>query len=215
MKHKVHDESRDKLYHSRFRYAVRCYVPNAAFLRSLDHRVIDLIIQRRNTRPRRGFLAMHINESEAQSIHAMCDLMLTWTDDWHKICYPNHLYIYTNSESIIDSITSSALVEHTWIAQAVVDRPQDVVQMLWPTYQYRAYFRECMLAKEQFALFKNFIAGRQDQIKLSRTFGRRLRDQNCYVYRHYHMDFNDSHLPFLLSMVCPDLIRQTVPIIAK
>ncbi len=211
----VYPESRSKLYHDRFRYAVRCYVPNAPLLRSLDHDTIVQTIQRRNSRPRRGFFPLPVKEAEAQTIHELCDLILTWTDEWQKTCYMDHLYVYTNSEQIINSIVDSGLVVHAWIGEAVVDRVRNAVVLRTPVYQLRTYFRERMLYSDQFDLFRNFVQTRGDEVKLNRTFAQRLSEQNCYVHRHYFMDHNDHHLPLLLQLVCPNLVRQTIPIIAK
>lgn len=215
MTYKVSQESRDRLYHNRFRYAVRCYVPDASILRQLDHAAIDKIIQWRNTRPRRGFFPLLVRETEIQLLHSLCDLMLQFDEPWHKTCYMDHLYLYTNSLRPIDMLERSGLVPHFWVSEAVVDKTPNTVRMCFPRFTHRSYFRSRMLDQEQFALLRDFVQARPQQLQLSKTFRQRLRDTSCFVHYHYHMDHNDPHIPFLLEMVCPGLIRSTMPIVAK
>ncbi len=128
----------------------------------------------------------------------------------------DQLYVYTNDLDIIDDLRQLDGVRLSWVRQAQVDRPRDVVLLRTVNHSRRSYLRERWLSQEQVAHLRNFLE-HQTEIRVSPGMTKWLLREKpdargMYVPGGWFIDHNDSGEIFLLEMCVPRLVRKTVDI---
>lgn len=208
-------ESRNRLYHNRYEYGVCLYVPYAGFLRQLDHDVLDDLISYRNNRQGRWSLPM-VTSEQSEKLHQLCDALCEATESIKKICYSNHLYLYSNDLSFLIRMRDHPSVIHLWSGRAVVDQPSGVIIKKNSPYKFRTFFYERYLSTQELSTLTGFLDSRRDRYRASPTVSSMvLNGQRRYLRNYYFIDHRDHNDLLLLNLAMPDLIRKTIPIVTK
>ena len=126
------------------------------------------------------------------------------------------MYIYSNDTAILEKLANLPYVTFNSAVRSVIDRPRDVILISNPKFKYRSYFREKVLDENQRDQLLNFFESRKEVYKVTNTLRNTLnRYRVHWLPRHLFVDHNDPKDVTMFSLVCPGLIRKTVPIMAK
>lgn len=212
---KFNPEFRNSLYFGHYRFGIRCYVPDANLLRCLDHDMIDEVISYRNSKAVTKWQKYHITESQAKNIHDLCDALLNTGVEYKKICHPDHLNLYSDDDSFLHGIAAHPGVLHCWAGEAQVTYPKGAVCHDKPTHGLRAYLKEGIVDDNKIQNLKNFFATYKERYRVSPAFAKVLRHSRRYIRSYYFIDILDQNDLLLLSLVSPELLRKTMPIVAK
>lgn len=211
----INQQSRCRLYYDRYRYGICLYVPHAGLLRQLDHDMIDEVIDYRNQRNGRWDL-YKITSNQGENLHQLCDVLLSAPESMKKICYSNHVYLYSNDLNFLESISAHSAVVHLWTGEAIVDQPSGVIVKKNSVFRFRTFFCERYLSQQDMAALTNFLQQRTDRYCASPTVRNLvLAGRRRYLRSYYFVDHRDQNDLLLLSLAIPDLIRKTVPIQTK
>lgn len=142
----------------------------------------------------------------------LCDSILSITKPFKRIVYSDWQYFYTNDKDIFDNLSSMPGVQHVHYADAVVNKPRDVVILANSQYQWRTYFRDRTFSREQSQLLANFITQRPQQFRITANWRERLSRSWFYIYGGFFVDHHNQHDSLLLNMVLPGCVRKTLPI---
>lgn len=151
-----------------------------------------------------------------QCVLAMLDRLRMYQQHIKVQVSHDQLYVYSNDLAIIDDLRQLDGVQLSWVKQAQVDRPRDVVLLRTVNHSRRSYLRERWLPPEQVVHLRNFLE-HQTEIRISPGMTKWLmRDKSdargMYVPSGWFIDHNDSGEIFLLEMCVPRLVRKTVDI---
>lgn len=210
-------ESRDRLYFDKYEYSFRAYLLEANLLRSWNHDEIERRAMLRKNSQSVWHRRWSASLQDLENLHNMCDKISSWTKDHKKVIYSHHLYLYSNDLVFLNELSQIPYLKWQEIAQAKIDRPRDAVILPNPKHKFRTYFRDRWLSQEQSFALKNFLLSRRDIFHFTATFAdslSRFRNQ-FHLGQHNFVDHDSEHELLLLNMVCPELIRKTLPIKAK
>lgn len=211
------EESRDRLYFDKYLYSFRAYLLEANLLRSWDHVEIDRRIDIRKNRQSAWHRSWTASQQDLENLHQICDKILSWGADHKKVLYYNHLYLYSNDIEFMNALSQIPFLRWTEIAEAKVNRPRGVVMLNDPKHKLRTYFRDRWLSEEQSSEFKNFLLSRRNIFHFTEIFADNLsRFRNrLHLGQHNFVDHDSAQELLMLDIVCPGLIRKTLPIKAK
>jgi len=209
-------ESRSRLYFDQYLYGIRCYVPDALFLRQLDHNYIDELTLYRNTRAVSPWNRERISEAQVERLHQLCDLLQSSIRPFKKICHVDHLYLYSNDMAFLATVAVHPAVCYRWAGWAQVDQPAGVVLKKDSPFGFRTFFRERYLDSCEFQALTNFLEPRLSRYWPSPAMRRQIfGSHRRYVRSYYFVDHYDQGDLLLLNLAVPDLIRKTMPIQTK
>jgi hypothetical protein len=108
------------------------------------------------------------------------------------------------------------------IREAKLDQIPDTVTLIHPKRQYRTYFHSIAINDYQKFTITNWIVAQGDEIipspSVKSFFGLTTRSgpwSSRYTAQHYYIDHNSLQYETLLQLVCPGLVRKTLPIVKK
>jgi hypothetical protein len=209
-------QSRSSLYYDQYLYGIRCNIKDVSLLRELDHDLINDIVEYRNNRVTPPWNRSVISTEQVQYLHEICQLLNNTEEQFKKICYTNHLYIYANSVDLLSSIVNHPAVRHCQAHRVVLDRPTGVVVKQNSPYHHRTFFRERWLELNEISVLYNFLESRLDRYWPSPSMRREIMEhQRRYIRSYYFVDHHDLNDLLMLNLAVPDLIRKTMPIKAK
>jgi hypothetical protein len=130
----------------------------------------------------------------------------TFSGDWG--------YIYSNNKKLLQSISDQHYVCGYYIKEAVINRPKDTIRLQSSPYQYRSFLKEQLWTPADKACILAYLENQPD-IKISRGLTHWLKyDTRWFWTRRYHyFDHNDVKIELMLQLICPGIVRTTMPII--
>ena len=149
--------------------------------------------------------------SNAQDMHHH---LMNFGADHKQIIHSHSVHVYANNPAALQRLVKSG-DGYVWGAQfqqAQITRTPGVVQLKESKYQYRTYFKERYQDTEP---LRKFLKNRTDCFGYTREFGRRLNDYRFCVQRYNFVDHHSASDAIMLNMVCPDIVRETLPIQTK
>jgi len=207
--------ARSTLYFHQWQYVVLFHLPEASFLRELDHRRIDQAIQFRNEwLNRRG--GVKSISSETQSIlHTACDYLLSRPNAYKKVVCGNGIWLYTNTPADFDDIDCIPAGKVLYINQAEVTQTPDAVTLKNPRHSYRTYFRERWLSNDELAVLRRYFHARSAMFRPGPGFQRVIDGRRMWLMKNYFVDHDEPNADFLINMAVPGVVRKTLPIVAR
>lgn len=217
---------RNSLYYGQYEYAGRFYLENSSCLRNLDLEQVQSRIRMRK-----------YNQLPSQAdfdIENILDLRERLTHNFQqpnkRISNYDHMYLYTNNLLQLQNIMSAQYLTKKSISCAQVSLPSNVVLLKNPKHQYRTYFKEKWLEINHGVALAKFLLSRQDCYGYTPGFKYHLTQYNkitrynkmpaSYVRRfclrsHYFVDHDSPGDALMLAMICPGIVRKTLPIQTK
>lgn len=154
------------------------------------------------------------------------DNVINLRDMWHRLQSVRDqiklvvsfdcVYVYSNDPGLLTQLASAEYTDSRYGQQALVTLPRDVVCIKNPKFKYRSYFRDKTLTQEQFDQLKSFLASRKDCYGITKSLQGNLKYARWpFLQRHWFVEHNDPKDITMLSLVCPGVIRKTLPVQAK
>jgi hypothetical protein len=147
------------------------------------------------------------------------------TEPKKLVFFNNTITVYTNDLGLYDRLIENDWAGFVFSKQAELDLPPDTILLKNPQYQYRTYFRGRSFGKQQKARLATWITTQGKDVSASkslRTFLeielnpiRTLWWRNDATESYYYIEHNSLQYETLLSMICPGMVRKTLPIVKK
>ena len=219
---------RNTLWYDRYRLCLHFFLKEATCLRGWSHREIDRVIKIREQWSRRinfggswqghGFRST-MDPRDIENLHAMCEFVKQIQDDHKIVIAGNHVYVYTNSYPLINTILDLSFVDrlHSSVREALAQGSSGTVRLRNPEYQYRSHFRRQLLTAQQAQSVQHFLLSQED-IALSPTLRRWCQSRNASLssqrtQEHWFFDHDTQGTLAMLSLIVPRLIRRTLPVV--
>jgi hypothetical protein len=159
------------------------------------------------------------------NLEGMRALLATETPPKKMVFFNNYLTVYTNNLGLHGRLMSCDWIESVDLKRAELNLPPDTILLKNPQYQYRTYFRGRSLGKTQKARLAAWVTTQGDDIAASKSLREFLdietRAPRVYWWRsdatesYYYIEHNSLQYETMLSMVCPGMVRKTLPIVKK
>lgn len=215
----------DRLFYDRWRYCIKLYLPEVSVLRtSKDIDRLDEILEerehwRQQVRQRWPQLNMiHGNKAITcelkQNIKNFAQFLDSAVDDHKILLSVGHAWIYTNSVKFIQEIDRLPYITTCALTEATVVRPRDVVVLKNSEHTHRSYFRSIKLQPYEKDQLQFFLAN-QPNIRVSQGLQSWLNEHWSRTQDYYFVDHCGENWTLMLNLVCPRIIRKTLPIVTK
>jgi len=152
-------------------------------------------------------------------------LLATETHPKKMVFFNNYLTVYTNNLGLHGRLMACDWIESVDLKRAELNLPPDTILLKNPQYQYRTYFRGRNLGKQQKARLAVWVTTQGDDIAASKSLQRFLDIETSptrvYWWRndatesYYYIEHNSLQYETMLSMICPGMVRKTLPIVKK
>lgn len=207
-------DARSTLYYNRYRFSVHFNFKEAYSLRYPQNKISMMLTWRYQMR-----YHGEIPDSIASYIPTVLAMReyLDGLDDIKIVLYQDFVYLYTNDPDIADHLEAQEYIRNVFVTEADLVKPAGVVELKNPRWAYRSYFRERYLGEERGSTLSRFLVSRKDCFGYSSTLYSRMQSEHSLrrSMSHYFVDHNDLRDIQMLDLVCPGIIRKTLPIKAK
>jgi hypothetical protein len=227
-------ESRSSLYYNTYEYAITWQQDEIGCVRSLDQKkMLSHIRMRMDYEHSRNSLYKPYGESFNSKFTTRCRdnlestraLLAAETAPKKLVFFNSFITVYTNDLGLYDRISDCVWIDSVDIKRAELNLPPDTILLKNPQYQYRTYFRGRSLGKTQKARLAAWVTTQGDDIAASKSLREFLdietRPTRVYWWRndatesYYYIEHNSLQYETMLSMVCPGMVRKTLPIVKK
>jgi len=229
----MRSESRSSLYYNAYEYAMTWQQDEIGCIRSLDQKKMQSHIRvRMEYEARRNSHYQRYGEKfESKFTTRCCDnlegmraLLATETPPKKMVFFNNYLTVYTNNLGLHGRLMACDWIESVDLKRAELNLPPDTILLKNPQYQYRTYFRGRSLGKTQKARLAVWVTTQGDDIAASKSLQAFLNIETSpkmYWWRsdatesYYYIEHNSLQYETMLSMICPGMVRKTMPIVKK
>jgi hypothetical protein len=204
--------SRRQLFYDQFEYCLRFRVMFASLLRCQSSADIPEAAAHRN-QWRSQWQGSSVTDADVIDLMDLHDRLAHFGADHQVVIHSNTVYVYSNDIHRLSRLSELEYVSYQKGTQSTVDQPRDRIILTKPQYQYRTYFKDRYQDTEP---LRKFLLTRQDCFSYTRGFDHRLRSTSrFFVQRHCFVDHNNASDALMLNLVCPGIVRETLPIQAK
>jgi len=230
----MRSESRSSLYYNAYEYAMTWQQDEIGCIRSLDQKkMLSHIRMRMDYEHSRNSLYKPYGENFESKFTTRCRdnlegmraLLATETQPKKMVFFNNFLTVYTNNLGLHGRLMACDWIESVDLKRAELNLPPDTILLKNPQYQYRTYFRGRSLGKTQKARLAAWVTTQGDDVSASKSLREFLdietRPTRVYWWRndatesYYYIEHNSLQYETMLSMVCPGMVRKTLPIVKK
>jgi len=210
-------DNRCRLYYNQYQYSVSFALPGAHRVRNYkDEATIVASVRHYNFSVGTRSWQNPILDSQLENLVTIGQLLQTSAEPYKHISSYDWMYLYTNDVALLETIAQSPAVTDAKYSQAVVNRPSDVVVLKQSKYQYRTYFKSKLVSAESSTRVRSFLLDRTDCYRFTPRLKYMLETRKEMYFRDYY--FVDHHGPgdmLMLALVCPGIVRKTMPIQTK
>lgn len=218
-------QKRNQYWFGRYCYQLRLSVNEASTLRGMDHDRIDRIIRVRRewgrklgpTNPgswRHSWAPIVITDRDLETLHILCDFFNNESRD-HKIMVSgNSLFVYSSDIKLIQDLCDLEILNNSVVSIAQIDLKgqKNAVNLQSSMYSKRLFFKNRSLSAEKSVTLGNFLSHQSD-IRIGPSLKHWLKSYRGPVKDYFFLDYNNDSIVSMLSLVCPDIIRKTLPIV--
>ena len=227
-------ESRSSLYYNTYEYAMTWQQDEIGCIRSLDQNKMQSHIRMRMDYEQRRNNQYNSYEHNFESkfttrcrdnLEGMRALLAAETHPKKMVFFRNFLTVYTNNLGLHGRLMACDWIRSVDIKQAELNLPPDTILLKNPQYQYRTYFRGRSLGKTQKARLAAWIQTQSSEITASKSLQafleiepnptRVLWWRSDATESYYYIEHNSLQYETMLSMICPGMVRKTMPILKK
>jgi hypothetical protein len=207
---------RSILYFHQWRYVILLHLPEASFLRELNHDKIDQTIgYRNNWVSHRGVGREIIGPAVQTILHTACDYLLSRQHPYKKVVCGNGIWLYTNNLEDFEDIDSIPTSRVLHVHQAQVCLIPNVVALKNPRNKFRTYFRERWLTNDQLANLRRYFQARTDMFRLGPGFAKLILGRRMWLMGNYFVDHDEPSADFLINLAVPGIVKKTLPIVGR
>jgi len=159
------------------------------------------------------------------NLEGMRALLAAETPPKKMVFFNNYLTVYTNNLGLHGRLMACDWIESVDLKRAELNLPPDTILLKNPQYQYRTYFRGRSLGKTQKSRLAAWITTQGNDVAASKSLREfldiEIRPTRVYWWRndvtesYYYIEHNSLQYETMLSMVCPGMVRKTLPIVKK
>lgn len=232
-------ESRSSLYYGLYKYAISWTQDEIGCVRSLDAVKMQKHIRMRMDYEQRRHSTIYdlqgkkIEREYPSKFTTKCRsnlesaraFLAAETEPKKLVFFNNTITVYTNDLGLHDRLIENDWAGFVFSKQAELDLPPDTILLKNPQYQYRTYFRGRAFGKQQKARLANWIITQGSEVAASKSLGtfleiepnptRTLWWRNDSTESYYYIEHNSLQYETMLSMICPGMVRKTLPIVKK
>lgn len=123
-------------------------------------------------------------------------------------------YLYSNDKRLLQQVVDKDYVCVYYIKEAVVDRPRNTIVLKSSPYRSRTFLQERLLNAEDKDRIRTYLQNQPD-IKIGRGLDYWLTHEKQWLWtrRYYYFDHNNEQIQLMLQLICPGIVRTTMPII--
>jgi len=204
--------SRNRLFYDQFEYCLRFCVMFASLLRCKSSADIPEAAAQRNSW-RSRWNGPVITAAEITDLMDLHDRLAQFGADNQVVIHSNTVYVYSNDTHRLARLNQLEYVNYQKGTRATVDQPRDRILLVNPRHQYRTYFRDRYQGAEP---LRKFLLTRKDCFAYTPGFEHKLiGPHKFYVQRHCFVEHDNASDALMLNLVCPGIVRETLPIQAK
>lgn len=213
----VRTDSRSRLYYNQYQYSVSFALPGAHRVRNYKNEdTIVASVRHYNFSIGTRSWGNPILASQLENLVTIGRLLKTSSEPYKHISSYDQIYIYTNDVVLLETIAQSPAVTDAKYSQAVVNCPSDVVLLKQSKYQYRTYFKSKLVSADASVRVSNFLLDRTDCYRFTPGLKYMLQTRKQMYFRDYYfVDHNGPSDMLMLALVCPGIVRKTMPIQTK
>ena len=219
---------KDRLFYDRYQYNISFQIDEASCLRELDHKYIDMMLDRRKAwrevaQQRRSRVSpqtivtrrrKEITDKTVKDLHTIADALLTAGVDFKLVVSVETAWVYTNNIDLIKQLDQLDCLTKKTYTQAQINRPKNTIRLKNPEHKHRGYFKRLKLTLDQKNQLINFFINQTGYVRLSPALviwcdGQFLRTQD-----YFFIDYNEESWAVMLALIHPGLLRKTVDLIA-
>jgi len=227
-------ESRSSLYYNAYKYAMTWRQDEIGCIRSLDQKKMQSHIRVRMEyeHSRNNHYQRYGEKFESKFTTRCCDnlegmraLLAAEIHPKKMVFFNNYLTVYTNNLGLHGRLMACDWIESVDLKRAELNLPPDTILLKNPQYHYRTYFRGRSLGKTQKARLAQWVTTQGDDVAASKSLREFLdietRPTRVYWWRndatesYYYIEHNSLQYETMLSMICPGMVRKTLPILKK
>lgn len=189
-------------------------------IKPVTHYDIDRLIDIRNeyrrqySRNSRPYTVPDIDVDIRQQIHEVADILIKTKEDYKFNTSYRTMWLYTNSEDLINQLTKLEFISKIKVSEAVVNRPRGTVKLKNPQHTHRSYFRFLRPTVDDRRRIVNFLTTHESHIKTSPALSRYLLlDSFPFILEYFFIDYTGESWVTMLTLLHPGLIRKTLSII--
>ena len=220
-------KNNDRLYYDHYRYGLKLRMKDFSCLREIRKSDVDLsqvaAVVARRYEQRANYTRFFNTSYRSVAGHKQEDLAnlqemlrtlwpvkdqikLVFSGDWG--------YVYANDKQLLQLIGSQLYVHTYYIKEAVVNRPKDTIVLQSSSHLYRSFLKERQCTADDKARILTYLQNQPD-IKISRGLTHWLKYNTRWPWsrRYYYFDHNDAKIELMLQLICPGIVRTTMPII--
>jgi hypothetical protein len=212
-----HKENTDRLYYDQYLYSLKLRMKEFSCLREL--RNPDATLESASSVVSKRFKQRikYSNFSGPQDLVNLLELLvMLWPvkDQIKPVFSGDWGYVYSNDRHLLQSIANQNYVHTYYIKEAVVNRPKDTIVLRSSAYQYRSFLKERQWTTDDKARIVSYLEN-QPNIKISRGLKHWLKYDTRWPWtrRYHYFDHNDEKIGLMLQLICPGIVRTTMPII--
>lgn len=211
--------TKDKLFYNAYEYSIRFALQELSCIRHLDHDLINDIIQARKKwrgshTMRRLKFSREIDDNVVLQLHNMLDEILAIKSDYKLVIGHDTGYIYSNDLEVLEHFNQLSYLKNKKLNKVLVDRPLNTIKLKNPTYKHRSYFRCLKLDQKDREAIKSFLTVQKTEVRISPALTKYFLESHRLTLDHYFIDYNDSGIIVMLSLIKPNLVRKTLDIIS-
>jgi hypothetical protein len=186
----------------------------AGHSRTRDADSITASVRYLNSSPH--YKSASVSDSELAYLLAVNQELNTATEQHKRITCYDSMQIYTNDSALLERVRLLNTATDAKYHQAIIDRPLNVLIRKQNKYQYRTYFKSVNVSPDASTRVKKFLLDRTDCFKFTPSFKYYLTSYGKMYFRDYFfVDHNSMSEITMLSLVCPGIVRKTMPIQTK
>jgi hypothetical protein len=212
-----HKENTDRLYYDQYRYSLKLRMKEFSCLREL--RNPDATLESASSVVSKRFKQRikYSIFSGPQDLENLLELLvMLWPvkDQIKPVFSGDWGYVYSNDRQLLQSIANQDCVHAYYIKESVVNRPKDTIVLRSSAYQFRSFLKERRWTTDDKARIVSYLEN-QPNIKISRGLTHWLKYDTRWPWtrRYHYFDHNDVKIELMLQLICPGIVRTTMPII--
>ena len=218
-------ECSDRLFYDQYRYSLKLRMKDFSCLREMRKPLVSLsdvtetVARRFEQRTKLSYWNWDRtvpvrNQFDLVCLSDLLTFLWPFKDQIKPVFSGDWGYIYSNNKDLLQQIGDKHYVHVYYIKEAVVDRPKDTILLKSSAYKFRSFLQERRWTADDKARILTYLQNQSD-IKISRGLTHWLKYDTRWPWtrRYYYFDHNDAKIELMLQLICPGIVRTTMPII--
>jgi len=206
--------AKNSLFYNQYKYCITWHLPHAHMLRqtSMPSLLERLYIRNSNVHL---YYKSPVKDHEQEALIETCEYLNSQPNPFRKSVNSSTMWIYTNHPDDFKHLGAIEGSRVEYCTEADVCLQPGVVTLNNPQHQYRTYFKDRWLSREQLASVVRYFSTRSDQFRMAPSFQDLVAGRRMWMTSNHFVDHNEPGAELLINLACPGLVRKTLPIVAR